>query len=256
MSYFHKQAAAYAEFRPDYPDELFRFIASLVTRHDVAWDCATGNGQAATGLARHFKRVIATDVSAEQISHARPQLNVDYRVAPAESSGLVEGSVDAVTVCQALHWLDRPRFFAEARRVLAPGGALVVTVYGDAHISDNAALDELLQHFSKVFMRDYWPADRKLVDGLYWGIDFQHGNLDAPFSLLPAPAITLSKQWTLRQLAGYMRSWSSTTRYVERHGGDPVATVEREMHRIRGNSEVSLQISWPFRIFAGHFIEE
>lgn len=249
MSYFRKQAAAYAEFRPDYPEELFRFVASLGTRHDLAWDCATGNGQAATGMARHFKRVIATDISAEQISHARQKSNVEYRVAPSESSGLPDTSVDVVTVCQAMHWLDRPRFFAEARRVLAPGGALIVTVYGDAHIADNSSLDELLQRFSKIFMRDYWPADRKLVDGLYAAVQF-------PFPLLPAPDIKLTKQWTLTRLAGYMRSWSSTARYIERHGRDPVAEVEREMHNLWGNPEVSRQITWPFRIFAGHFAAE
>jgi SAM-dependent methyltransferase len=250
MSYFDRQAATYAEFRPDYPDDLFRYVGSLAANHRCAWDCGTGNGQAASRLAQYFDRVIATDISAEQITHARRQPNIEYRVAAAESSGIADRSVDVVMVSQALHWFDRPRFFAEARRVLAPGGALVVTVYGDAHIdsqtSSGAQLDAILQRFSKDFMRDYWPADRKLVDDLYSRIEF-------PFPLLPAPEIALTRRWSLPQLAGYLRSWSSTMRYIERHGGDPVAEVEREMRPLWQNPDTPMTITWPFRVFAGRF---
>ena len=246
MSYFRRQAAAYAEFRPDYPEELFRFVASLVNRHQLAWDCATGSGQAATRLAQYFSHVIATDISPEQIAHARQDAKVEYRLAPAEASGLSDGSVDLITVCQALHWLDRPRFFAECRRVLAPDGGLVVTMYGDAHIADDEALDRLLQSFNKETMREYWPVNRELVNELFARIEF-------PFPLLPAPKIKLTKQWTLAHLAGYMRSWSATARYIERHGGDPVAEVEEKMAVRWGDPAIEREIWWPFRIFAGRF---
>src|SRR5207237_8166451 len=124
------QAKLYAEYRPDYPTELFEFIASSVRSQKLAWDCATGNGQAAMGLASHFDRVFATDISAEQISHARPHPKVEYSVAPAERSGLADKSVDAVAITQALHWLDMPRFYEEVKRVSKPGGLFVATVYG------------------------------------------------------------------------------------------------------------------------------
>jgi len=217
-----------------------------VPRHRCAWDCGTGSGQAAQRLADYFDRVIATDISVEQIAHGRRRENIEYRVAAAEASGLASGSVDLVTVCQALHWFDRPRFFSEARRVLAPGGAVVVTVYGDAQIAGDALLHAMLHSFSKEFMGSYWPPDRKLVDDLYRDIEF-------PFPLLPAPEIAMEKQWTLAQLAGYMRSWSSTARYVERHGVDPVQDVEREMLRLWGDPNTRRTVRWPFRIFAGRF---
>src|SRR4029077_8666035 len=76
----------YAKFRPHYPDELFEHLASISARHELAWDCATGNGQAAVGLARHFEKVIATDASAQQIESAEPDKRISYRVAPAEAS--------------------------------------------------------------------------------------------------------------------------------------------------------------------------
>jgi ubiquinone/menaquinone biosynthesis C-methylase UbiE len=244
VSYFRHQAREYAEFRPDYPEELFQFAASLVRRHDLAWDCATGSGQAATQLAKYFARVIATDISAEQIANAHAHAGVEYRVAPAECSGLPDAAANLITVCQALHWLDRPRFFAEARRVLAPGGALIATVYGDAQVAGDERLDAMLQRFNKQTMGEYWPLNRGLVDELYAGIEF-------PFRLLPAPQLTMTKQWTRAQLAGYLRSWSATARYVQRHGKDPVANFEREMQHGWNEACERREIRWPFRIFAG-----
>src|SRR4029077_18883117 len=88
------------------------------------WDCATGSGQAAIGLAEHFEQVVATDASAAQLAAALAHPRVSYSRAAADASGLASRSVDLVTVAQALHWLDRPPFYAEARRVLVPGGGV------------------------------------------------------------------------------------------------------------------------------------
>ena len=96
--HFSGHASGYARFRPRYPAQLFRHLASLAPGHRRAWDCATGNGQAAVALAMHFERVIATDASAQQIENAVAHERVEYRVAPAESSGLDARSIDAVTV--------------------------------------------------------------------------------------------------------------------------------------------------------------
>src|SRR5215470_11482152 len=127
--HFSKRAAGYAAARPTYPPALFEWLASIVHRRELVWDCATGNGQAAGGLAAHFARVVATDASSAQIEHARPFPRVQYRVAGADRSGLEPGSVDLVTVAQAMHWIDPPSFYAEVRRVAAPGGIIAVWSY-------------------------------------------------------------------------------------------------------------------------------
>ncbi|HXH62682.1 MAG TPA: class I SAM-dependent methyltransferase, partial [Gemmatimonadales bacterium] len=92
MSTFHDHfsgvARGYAEFRPKYPDALFDYLAELPSAHRLAWDCACGNGQATVGVAARFDHVIGTDASAAQIGNAAPHAKVEYRVAPAEASGL------------------------------------------------------------------------------------------------------------------------------------------------------------------------
>ena len=121
---FAPMAADYADFRPHYPKALFDWLAGLTPGQTLAWDCATGTGQAAVGLAALFERVVATDACAAQIGQATPHPRIEYRVARAESSGLNAHSADIVTVAQALHWFERDRFFAEVRRVLKPGGLI------------------------------------------------------------------------------------------------------------------------------------
>ena len=63
QDHFSAKADAYARYRPDYPAALFAWLRSLVSERRRAWDCATGNGQAALALAEHFDEVIATEMA-------------------------------------------------------------------------------------------------------------------------------------------------------------------------------------------------
>ncbi len=114
--HFSGHAACYQQFRPNYPDALFGYLASLCPAHDLAWDCATGNGQAAVALAPYFSQVIATDFSAQQIEQAQTDPKVRYAVAPADKAPIDDGTVDLVTVAQALHWFDLATFYPEVRQ--------------------------------------------------------------------------------------------------------------------------------------------
>ncbi len=133
--HFSGHAEKYQKYRPQYPDKLFDYLATCCTAHQTAWDCATGNGQAALALAKCYRQVIATDASVQQIANAVKQSNIDYRVAPAESTTIAANSIDLVTVAQALHWFDIRKFAEEVRRVLKPAGILAVWTYNLLQIS-------------------------------------------------------------------------------------------------------------------------
>lgn len=242
--YFSSRAADYAAHRPTYPAALVDFVAGLVTRHDVAWDCATGNGQAALALAERFTRVIATDASGAQLERARPHARVEYRVAPAESSGLPGASVDLVTVAQALHWLDLDRFYAEVRRVAAPGGALAAWSYGDP-VLDDPALDRILARFNFGTLAPYWPTERRAVGEGYLSFPF-------PFAEVQAPRFVIERSWTLSELAGYLRSWSAVARYVATHGTNPVPEAEAALAAAGWTDpDTRHVIRWPLYVRAG-----
>lgn len=50
--------------------------------------------------------------------------------APAEDTGLPDASIDFVTAAQAFHWFDKSRFKSECRRILKPGGKVVLVWNG------------------------------------------------------------------------------------------------------------------------------
>lgn len=242
--HFSGRAATYAAYRPTQPREVIAWAAALAPSRDLAWDCATGNGQAARGLAELFDRVIATDASADQIAHAVPHERVEYRVATAEASGLPTASCGLVTVAQALHWLDLPRFYAEAKRVLVPEGALAVWSYGDARLDDRS-LDEALQRFNHGVVGAYWPPERRMVDEGYRNIPF-------PFDEVAAPAFALDLSWTLDELAGYLRSWSATARFTSAERHDPVPALVEELRPRWGGTDRRRTVHWPVAVRAGH----
>ena len=156
QDHFSGFANRYADFRPHYPAALFDYFATLVPRNSLVWDCACGNGQATLDLAQRFDRVVATDASREQIASATPHPKVEFRVAPAEQSGLPDGSIGLITVAQALHWFDLERFYAEAKRVLSPGGALAVWAYG-INVVEGDGVNQLVQDFYANIVGPYWP---------------------------------------------------------------------------------------------------
>ncbi len=240
--HFSAHAPAYAESRPHYPDELFAWLASLTAGHDVAWDCGTGNGQAALGLAAHYSRVVATDPSADQIGNAFPHTRIDYRVAKAESPGLGSQSVDLVTVAQALHWFDRPRFYTEAGNLLKPGGVLAVWCYGLCRIEP--ALDAAVQAFYTGEIDPYWPPERTLIDEAYRNIGF-------PYAVIPAPALQMQQLWTLNQFLAYLRTWSAVQKFITMNGRDPLLKLGAELKKLWRDPGTPRNVNWPLHIYAG-----
>ena len=53
---FSSHANEYARYRPQYPQNLFAYLYAQINCFDLAWDCGTGNGQAAIELAKKFKK--------------------------------------------------------------------------------------------------------------------------------------------------------------------------------------------------------
>ena len=208
--HFSDASAQYALARPTYPDALFRFVASVAPSTARAWDCATGNGQAARGLARHFEAVDATDASAGQVAAAVPDPKVRYGVAPAERTPFARSSFDAVCVAQALHWFEQEAFHREVHRVLKPGGVFAAWAYDGLKV-----LGEFDRTFQRVVLhpiRDLWPPQNRLLWRGYRDLPF-------PYETVAAPRFEIELHWTLAQLIDYLGTWSAVKRHIA--GGHP-----------------------------------
>lgn len=108
-------------------------------RRGHALDLGCGTGQLSVLLAGEFDRVTATDPSASQIASAGARGNIRYAIGTAEAIDLPPASLDLIVAAQAAHWFDLPAFYAEARRIAAPGAALALVSYGVPRLSGPAA---------------------------------------------------------------------------------------------------------------------
>jgi SAM-dependent methyltransferase len=240
--HFSVLATGYATYRPEYPPELFQWLSQLCAEHELAWDCATGNGQAAKCIADHYKEVIATDASADQIAQAHGADNIVFRVASAEHSQLKTGSVDLLVVAQAAHWFDLEKFYAEVRRVLKPNGIIALITY--AHHRVHPTIDVPSLHYYQDVIGEYWPAERKWVETGYRDLPF-------PFMEITAPAFKLEAHWSLTHFVGYQATWSATKRYIESTGHNPIPELQAALAPLWGAPEKLRKIEWPISLRVG-----
>ncbi len=240
--HFSGHAGEYEAFRPNYPAELFEYLASIAPQRELVWDCATGNGQAAIGIAPYFAAVIATDASAQQIEQARQCGNVRYAVAPASAAPIAESSTDLVTVAQALHWFDLPAFYAEVRRVARPDAVLAVWCY-EMH-SITPKIDAIVSRLYHDIVGAYWPPERKLVENGYATLAF-------PFEERISPPFRMAEHWDFSRFLGYLGTWSSVKRYQCSTGADPIDLVRLELEAAWGDLTLTRNVIWPLHVRAG-----
>jgi SAM-dependent methyltransferase len=238
---FSRQAAQYARYRPTYPPLLFQYLASLVDGHDLAWDCGTGNGQAARLLTPHFERVLATDPSAKQISAAIRAPKIEYRVGSAESPTIAEKSVDLITVAQAFHWFRQDEFFAEARRVLKPGGVLSFWCYGLCQVSPE--IDAVVFQLYQEELGEYWEPERKLVKEGYRSVKL-------PFQEISAPAFDIIAAWGLEDLVGYLSTWSALQSFIQKNRWNPLEAIFPRLQAAWGEA-ATRPIRWELGLRVG-----
>jgi SAM-dependent methyltransferase len=239
--HFSSHSEQYAQHRPQYPDEIYAYLASIAPGRSLAWDCGTGNGQAALGLANYFDKVHATDASAEQIRLAYPHDKVDYRVEPAEHVSVDTSSADLVTVAVAIHWFNFDEFYSEVKRVLKPAGILAAWTYNLPVIS--AEVNPLIDHYYHEILNGYWPERIHYLEEGYKTIPF-------PLDEIIPPPFVMEINWNLIQFSGFLNSWSATQRYKAQKGQHPLEIIWSELMAAWGDENEARLIRWPlhFRI--------
>lgn len=221
---FSKQASLYAQYRPEYPPELFDYVLSFVKEKNIAWDCATGNGQAAAVLAGFFKKVYATDLSEKQLQQARLRDNIVYSVAAAERTEFPDQLFDCITVAQAYHWFHFAAFQQELLRVARPGAILAVWGYSLVVCKDES-INQLIGWFYRDIVGPYWDKERGYVDDHYSTVPF-------PCEELPAKEFVIGVQWTMKDLEGYLNTWSAVQHFIRTNNDNPVTTFCEKLKTI------------------------
>ena len=239
---FGDRAAEYARHRPTYPDQLFDHLEACVTRRELAWDCGAGSGQTARSLGRRFATVVATDASLRQLANAHTQPRVHFAAAAAEAAPLRGHCADLITVSAALHWFDRPRFYAEVRRVARPGAILAAWSYYNSRIEP--AIDAVLLRYAEEVVGALWAPGMQLNQDGYRDLDF-------PFERLPWPEVYAEARMTLAGVFEYMRTWSASQAWERTRGTDPVERVSEDLAHAWGEAGRERLVRWPLHGLIG-----
>ena len=148
---FGARAATYEQLRP--VDENWLEVFELVMREaELAGarvlDVGCGTGKVSRVLAeRGVARVWGVDPEPEMLAEARRRVprSVGLKLGAAEHLPFKGSYFDAAILWTVVHLIDRPRAFAELRRVLAPGGRVAIVTFAP-------------EHFSGYVLNEYFPS--------------------------------------------------------------------------------------------------
>lgn len=219
---FGRNAGAYREFRPTYPESLYAWLAGQCKKRAAALDCATGNGQAALGLVRHFDRVVATDTDQAQIASAPVHDKIEYRIVAAEELSADLGPFNLVTAAQGAHWFDLEVFYDRLKTVLAPGA--IIAIWGYAFPRIAPAIDVLVRKYIVDVVDPYWALGNRIIMDHYRTIPF-------PWEEIAPPSFIIREDWDRSQFLGFVRTWSAYKRLVAELSHDPLEEFTQELDK-------------------------
>lgn len=145
---FSDRVDAYVAARPRYPAALAPLIARelALPAGAVIADIGSGTGISCEPFLAAGFSVIGVEPNGPMRAAAENTLSRHAKFrsvdGTAEATNLAPASVDLVIAGQAFHWFDGPRFAAEVRRILKPGGALAL--FWNSRVHD-----------ASIFMREY-----------------------------------------------------------------------------------------------------
>ncbi|KDP31464.1 hypothetical protein JCGZ_15344 [Jatropha curcas] len=252
---YDKLAGTYRDARPTFPTQWFSMLASLTPRHSLAWDAGTGNGQAAISIAEYYDRVIATEISEEQLEHAMKHPRVQYLHTPSSMSddevvSLIggENSVDLVTVSVAVHWFDLERFYSQVKRLLRkPGGVIAVWTYNLIQV--NPEFDAIMWGFYERSIPFQNPKTKYAFD-CYKTLPFPFENVGVGCEGQPM-ILDMPKEMSFEGLLGLVGSWSAVGTAKEQGVELLSENVIKEFETAWGGSDLVRTVIFKTYMLAG-----
>lgn len=239
---FSGHAESYAVHRPRYPTRLGTALATLVERHERAWDAGCGPGRLTALLAPHFGHVVGTDASPEQLAGAEPAEGSSWACALAEAVPLAAGSFDLVTAAQAAHWFDLEDFYGEVRRVARIGTVLALVTYDRPRVSE--AVDRVVDRFHDEVLEGHWSDRRRHVDARYATLPF-------PFEPLDVEVADMEERWPAEAFLAYVETWSGTKAYERAGGPERIDRFRDELVRAWSDPDRERTVTWALTVRAG-----
>jgi SAM-dependent methyltransferase len=129
---FSNRVANYVKYRPDYPREIIGFLEKRcgLTAETLIADIGYGTGISSAMFLENCNRVIGVEPN-DAMRAAAVEYLADFPAftpvkGTAEATTLPESSVDMIVTGQAFHWFDLEKTKTEFKRILRPGGFIVL----------------------------------------------------------------------------------------------------------------------------------
>ena len=156
-------------------------------------------------------------------------------VAPAENSGLESHSINLITVATAIHWFNLSKFYNEARRILKPGGTLAIWNYAKSKASDD--VDKVLDHYIRDIIGSYAAPD-------FWRGVNSETEIDFPFDRIKTPEFKIRQNWSFRDYANYIMTWSPTQNYIKKNNSNPIEQIFDDFRNAWGDENEKKEVTW------------
>lgn len=246
---FSNRAENYAKYRPGYPAELVAILESEcgLTESSTIADAGSGTGILSELFLRNGNKVFGIEPNAPMREYAERDLSAFPRFvsidATAEVTTLEPASVDFITAGQAFHWFDQEKAKQEFKRILKPGG-WVILVWNERRID------------STPFLRDY----ENLL--LRYGTDYEkirHENVASDIEGFYAPetfklrSVDNVQHFDFESLRG--RTYSAS--YTPEPGDPNFDLMISDLEQIfnAGQSDGIVDFEYDTRIYYGHLSE-
>jgi ubiquinone/menaquinone biosynthesis C-methylase UbiE len=164
---FSNRVNNYKKYRPHYPHEIVIFLKSIgyLSDNSIIADIGSGTGISTELFLENDNKVYAVEPNTQMREAAEQAFagnkNFISINASAEGTTLLNNSIDLIIAGQAFHWFNQNKCRVEFKRVLKPGGAVVI-IWNDRRTHTTPFLIEY-ENLLKKYSTDYSKVDHKNI---------------------------------------------------------------------------------------------
>ncbi|MGF6313365.1 ubiquinone/menaquinone biosynthesis C-methylase UbiE [Bradyrhizobium sp. i1.8.4] len=247
-------ADAYDSYRPHYPDEIVSFVAERARPAGLCalsvLDIGSGTGIFTRQLARllpRYANVIALEPNADMrqkaISRSAGIENIKHMPGSAERLPAEAGTISLVTAASAATWFDRPKFYAEANRVLGPSGLIAVLMI--RRDLDKSEMLRDYERYHETYIPGFVMGGFEGSDGHYAPANFVHElKSSSLFRKVRHFALYWNDLLTWEQFEGLSLSRSDTKKIVEISGLEDTMRWHRLLFERYAATDGTVEFPW------------
>ncbi|NQX65202.1 class I SAM-dependent methyltransferase [Paenibacillus alba] len=178
---FSNRVDVYVKYRPTYPAAMLDYLYSVVglSQGSTVADVGAGTGIFSSLLLARGSNVIAVEPNQAMRLAAEQKLNTEAKFqavgGAAEATGLSDQSVDFIVCAQSFHWFDRAATQAEFRRILKPGGKVVLI--WNSRLTEGTPFLEAYEQLLLTFGTDYEQVKHKNISADSLAQFFKQGGM-------------------------------------------------------------------------------